>query len=139
MTKKKVELNPIIEDNTEMKIEKEELSEIAKQIKIIKTENSTDNINNYYKNIIDKLMSPKDISLKTHFLNVKEVFNAVQLEILAKYGNMPYLHDLLQYLEIKRVSLERLSRKEIVRSLEKRDEDVQMDINHQRLNQFGYR
>lgn len=82
------------------------------------------NSDNFFRAVIQEMMSEKNISLKTEYVNVNENFAGAKLEFLAKQGNMPYLKDFINILEIKRVSLERKSRIELIKAFEKRDEEV---------------
>jgi hypothetical protein len=83
------------------------------------------NSDNFFRAVITEMMSPNNISLKTEYVNVNENFAGAKLEFLARYTGMVCLKDFVNILEIKRVSLGRKSRIELIKAFEKRDEEVQ--------------
>lgn len=124
MAKKEKVLNPIIEEKKNFNIPNtEKLKELLKnESDIITTDKNTSD--NFFRAVIDKMFNSDDIELKTEYVSLNENFSGAKLEFLAKYGNMPYLHDFLNILERKRVSLGRKSRIELIKVFEKRDEEI---------------
>ncbi len=104
-------------------------------IRIDKSE-GTDEADNFLRAVVNNLMSAENISLKTEYLNPNENFAGAKLEFLSKYGNMPYLADFIKILEIKRVSLNRKSRIELIKAFEKRDEEIQAQNRLATLKNF---
>lgn len=141
--KKEKALTPIIEERNKSNLSPEQrqrLMQIAEQLNKIKSEYTGDSgdINSYFTNVLDKLMSKDDISLKTEYINVNENFAGVVLDFLGEYANMPYLNRFVELWEMKRVSLGRKSRKEMVMTLEKRETEVQA-YNQRMISQtLGY-
>ena len=133
---KKKELNPVMEE-VKGKINDSDLKELLKGIDIIKTD-SKDDADSFFRGVLNNLMNDKNISLKTEYLNVAENFSGAKLEFLSTYGNMPYLSEFIKIFETKRVSLERKSRKEIVMTLEKREQEIRASELQQQKTQFGY-
>lgn len=132
----------MIIDNTNIKLPVKKNDELKILMETINKEfsgNNENDITGYFIAILNNLLSEKDISMKTEYLNVQENFNAVRLEFLAKYCKMPYLRDFIKMFEKKRVSLERKGRKELVMTLEKREEaqkEQQQKLMQQSM--FGY-
>lgn len=124
--KKQKELNPKIEDKTNIEFNDEEIINKLEQSNLIniQKDSSSDESDNFFRRVITEMLNDNNISLKTEYLNANEVFTGVKLEFLAKKGNMPYLKDFVQIFETKRVSLERKSRIELIKAFEKRDEDL---------------
>ena len=124
MVKKEKVLNPIIEEKKNFKMPNiEELKSIIKnESDIITSDKNTSD--NFFRSVVDKMFNSDDIELKTEYVSLNENFAGAKLEFLAKYGNMPYLHDFLNILEKKRVSLGRKSRIELIKVFEKRDEEI---------------
>lgn len=142
MTKKKEEiLDPKIIDNTKKfkDLDRKELLNIAEEIKesTIETSFGNDNADSFFREVVNKLMSKKDISLKTDYLNVNENFAGSKIDFIGRNGNMPILNDWLETWEIKRTSLERKSRKEIIMALEKREEELKNRQQNALRNMFG--
>ena len=138
MAKKEKELNPIIENNTQKKYN---IEEIKSRINIIKNEMSEESvaeIDSFYKHLVDKLTSSDDIELKTEYKGINENFASVRISFFAKYYNMPYLLDMINILERKRLSLDRKSRKELVMSLENREKEIKIEQEKKIGNMFGY-
>jgi hypothetical protein len=124
MVKKEKVLNPIIEEKKDFNMPNiDKLKSIlTNENDIITTDKNTSD--NFFRAVIDKMFNSDDIELKTEYVSLNENFSGAKLEFLAKYGNMPYLHDFLNILERKRVSLGRKSRIELIKVFEKRDEEI---------------
>lgn len=136
MSKKPRELNPEIVDNSstvpaipiKMDLDADDDYQVS-------GDNSTDS---YFKNIVNALFdTKKNVSAKTEYMSVKENFSGAKLEFLADFCNMPYLHKFIHHLEIKRISLERKGRKEILMALEKREEELKMQTQRDMMLRFG--
>ena len=81
----------------------------------------------YIITVLKELFNKENISTKTEYRNVNENFVGTKLTFLAKYGNFPYLNEFVEIFETKRVSLERKGRIEIIKALEKREQEEQME------------
>lgn len=125
MAKKKIELKPTIEDNTVMEIPQNKGETMTyRDDDIIETSPKSD-ADSFFRNAVNMLYdTKKDVSAKTEYLNVMENFAGAKLEFLADFCKMPYLRNFLEAWEIKRISLERKGRKEILLALEKRQEEL---------------
>lgn len=126
--KDKKVLNPVLIENKDLNISN--LEEIKKSLSVnnatmFKEEKESDLSDNFFRAVIEEMLSDKNISLKTEYVNLNENFSGAKLEFLAKYAGMPQLHDFINILEIKRVSFGRKSRVELIKAFEKRDEEIQ--------------
>lgn len=118
MNKKEKELIPPKVEELQNKIPDIELPEVISSEEDIKfIPSSESGSDSFFKHIIKELFGLNNISLKTEYLNVTENFVGTKLDFLSKYGNMPYLEEFMQKFEIKRVSLGRKGRKEILMAL----------------------
>lgn len=123
----KKELNPIMTDAENSQISSEDLKQIAQNLQdttIIETEQE-ETSDTYFRAVLDKLFSVTNVSSKTEYLNVKENFAGSKVEFFSSYGNMPYLKKFIEIFEIKRISLERKGRKEILLGLQERRQEIE--------------
>jgi hypothetical protein len=128
-SKKKSELKPVIIDNADaMPKDLTDIKSLISEdsgIMEIRKSDARDESDNFFRSVVTKMLNDEDISLKTEYMNVNENFSGAKLEFLAVYGNMPYLSAFIRTLEIKRVSLGRKSRIELIKAFERRDEEIQ--------------
>lgn len=136
--KKEEKLNPILEDNSNLPDIFNDLNTFKENEEDI--EFQVDNRNNsdsFFKSIIKGLFSPKNIGMKTEYKSVEENFAGAKIDFLSKFANMPYMKDFLNSWEEKRVSLERKGRIEIIRALEKREQEIQQEKVNNLRNMFN--
>lgn len=96
-----------------------------------------DSSDSFFREVVKSLSDPKNISLKTEYLDVEENYDGARLEFMSKWAGMSYLHDFIKTLEIKRVSLERKGRIELIRTMEKRDEELRLQQQTQFKSMLG--
>lgn len=78
----------------------------------------------FYRAVLTHLMAvEKDMSTKTEFNDDREVFAASKLEFMGLFAGVPLAKDILNIIEKKRVSKERKGRKEIIMSVNRREEE----------------
>lgn len=89
----------------------------------------------YFRAVVNNLMDYEQPSTKTEYRNVAENFTGAKLSFLAQYGNIPLLAPFMDIFEIKRISLERKSRKELIMALVEREQEMrrQEENNTKRL------
>lgn len=136
MAKKEIVLHPKkeIKEDYELKISPEKLLQQLESNNLI--EDSQENSDSFFKAVINHLLSDKEISTKTEYLNVKENFAGAKLHFLAKHGNIPYLSDFIEIFERKRVSLQRKGRKELLLALKERQQEIEREKQMQ-LSMLG--
>lgn len=130
--KKEEMLKPEIKDKTSLTYNNKEDISLDEDTQVF-----TNETDSYFKNVVNNLMNDTNISLKTEYLSVMENFTGAKLTFLSKFGNMPYIDDFINTFETKRVSLLRKSRIEIIRALEKREEEIRLQKANQLNNMFG--
>ncbi len=138
--KEEKKLNPTIENKSEgLNFSKEDMQEYADKIESSMEVDTgvNDSSDSFFREVVKSLSDAKNISLKTEYLDVDENYDGARLEFLSKWGGMPYLKDFIHTLEIKRVSLERKGRIELIRTMEKRDEDLRLQQQNQFKNMLG--
>lgn len=79
----------------------------------------------YFRSILKELFSSNNIEQKTEYIDTIENFVGAKLSFLSRHGHIPLLGEFIDTFERKRVSLDRKGRKEIVMSLEKRQEEIE--------------
>lgn len=142
MSEKKIVLEPKIEEQKNIQpiteIDKNKLLTALgdSSTTILNTTNPLDS-DTFFKNIVNQLNDKNNISLKTEYLNVTENFVGTKLEFLSKYGNMPYLKEFVNIFEIKRVSLERKGRKELIMALQNRQQEIEQQNKNLLNKQLG--
>lgn len=99
----------------------------------IETEKEESESNSFFRRIIDHLFSPANVSAKTEYLDEAENLYGSMLEFISVYADIPSLAEFVRTFETKRISLKRQGRIEIVKSLERRQEEV----DFQRQQQFN--
>lgn len=98
----------------------QELAEGLNKTIFIEGNNNQDNKvlpDGYFQQIICELMSDKNISLKTEYLNQDEQFDGSKIDFMIKKGGFTFAKTHLHNWKKDRVSLGRKSRIEIVTSL----------------------
>ena len=130
VTKKKqkkdlLKLKPTMIQQKENDLGKTELLDLAKSFSDSKIVLEDDKDKNIFVKVVQDMNDPKNISMKTEYLSVRENFAGVKLEFLARYGNMPYLDGFVETFETKRVSLHRKGRQEDVLILQERRAEEQ--------------
>lgn len=99
-----------------------------------RTESSeTDSSNSFFRKVIDALFSRKNVGSKTEYISLRETFLGAKLEFMGSYGSMPYTAGFLHHLENKRISYKRKGRIEVVRTMERREEEYQDERNRKML------
>lgn len=95
------------------------------------------NSDSYFKSVVTNLMDTKNPSTKTEYRNVAENFTGAKLTFLALYGNIPLLSPFVDIFEIKRISLERKSRKELIMALVEREQEVRRQAENRTRGLLG--
>lgn len=85
----------------------------------------------FLKTVLKNFFDKKDISMKTEYLNVSENYIGTKLQFMSEQLNMPYMGKFIEIFEIKRVSLERKGRKEILML----GKEMEQEDREQRMNQ----
>lgn len=88
----------------------------------------------FFRKIIDNLFSPNNVSAKTEYVSGEENLYASMLEFVAVYGDVPAIKEFIRIFETKRISLKRQGRIEIIKALEKRQEEMDYQRNQQMIN-----
>lgn len=130
VAKKERELKPKIKN---IDIGKTNIPDLDKDTYILEGEDTGGD--SYFKSIVNMLMDKTNPSTKTEYLNVKENFVGAKLSFLAIHGNIPYLQDFVNIFELKRISLERKGRKELIMSLVERQQELERQRD-ERLKQM---
>lgn len=91
-----------------------------------------ENKDGFLKTVLKDFFSKKNISMKTEYLNVYENYIGTKLQFLGMKLDMPYMEDFLEIFEVKRVSLERKGRKEILML----GKEIEKEDREQKLNDF---
>jgi len=122
--KEKIELKPEIKEikiNNDKNLLQNDLNDLF----ITKDFEKSNDADSFFKSVVNKLSPESEgISTKTEYLNVVENFSGSKLEFLADFGKMPYAKKFIHVWETKRISLERKGRIELVRIMEKREEEL---------------
>lgn len=137
--KQEIEINPEIIDYTNQSQDFEELEKemLNEEEGIELEEEYENNADSFFRAVVNNLMSPDNISMKTEYKNVQENFSGAKIEFLSKFANMPYMKTFLTSWELKRVSLERKGRIELIKALEKREQEIQQSKVDSLKNMFG--
>lgn len=104
---------------------------------LIKTSGKDDSGDSFFKKIVDKLFSGEKLGAKTEYLSLKESFAVSRLEFLGKYCGMPYALGFLQSFRTDRISYQRKGRIEIVKALEKRQEEIEFQSRQLMMGRGG--
>lgn len=138
MVKKEEILNPIVQEKTQSTVDKDKILSALKGMGVIKEEGG-DDVDSYFKSIIDNLFSDTNIELKTEYRTVEENFVGAKLDFMSRFCRIPGLKEWLNTWERKRVSFERKSRIEIIRALEHRREEMERQTAQTNLkNMLGF-
>lgn len=136
--KKTIQINPEIIDNTKGSQDFEDLEkEMLEDDSIEFEEKKDDSADSFFKAVVNNLMSPENISMKTEYKSVQENFSGSKIDFLSTFANMPYLATFLKSWELKRVSLERKGRIELIKALEKREQEIQAQKQDNLRTMFG--
>jgi hypothetical protein len=88
----------------------------------------------FFKATVNQLNSPKNIGMKTEYRDVNENFSGAKLHYLGQFCNMPYLKEFVEVFETKRVSLERKGRIEIIKALQERRQEIELEQRKLMMN-----
>lgn len=106
----------------------EQIKEIAEGFKdnadIEVMENNNINTDTLFSEILQQLVSSKDISMKTEYEEDDSIYAATVLSYLGKLCNVPIINKFIEEYEMRKVSKNRKGRIEILLGLEKREEDI---------------
>lgn len=139
MAKKQIELKPVAEEKGNLNVNIEELKNIAQQFEnstIVASDEDSDT-ETFYKNVLNKLFDDENVSTKTEYIDLRENFAGSKLEFLSGVGNIPYLKSFIKIFEQKRISYQRKGRKELLKALQSRSEEVEKERMHNLKNLFG--
>lgn len=84
-----------------------------------------DDTESYFKSIIDKLSSPENIAMKTDYNDRESIFISAKFYVISKAFNIPLYAEFINELDKRAVSLHRQGRRELIFSLQKREEEIQ--------------
>lgn len=94
------------------------------------TSDATDNSvyvdsDNFFRDALNNLMSVDvDMSTKTEFMELKDVFNHSKMELYSLVSGVPLYGNIMRIIEKKMVSRERLGRREITEALKSRRDEL---------------
>lgn len=98
---------------------------------------SNDSSDSFFKSTVRELNSPKNISMKTEYRNVQENFAGAKLSYLGEFYNIPGLPEFMVLFETKRVSLERKGRIEIIKALQERRQEIELEQRRMAMMGMG--
>lgn len=134
---KKSKLNPIAKEE-KGNLTDAELKEIAKgfesnaDIEVI--DNNNVNTDTLFAEILNQLVSKKDISMKTEYEEDDTIYAATVLDYVGRVANVPLINKFIESYEMRKVSKNRKGRIEILLGLEKRQEDIESRQRNDMLN-----
>jgi hypothetical protein len=135
--KEKKPLNPQIEQSGDI-VDQEKLEAFTKAVQDSETiEGGGGDASTFFRSILKQFFSTKNIGMKTEYLNVYENYIGAKLDFLSAEIDMPYMNRFIKMFEIKRVSLERKGRKELLMSIQERNKEIEEQKMSQLKSFFG--
>jgi hypothetical protein len=122
MEKKKKELKPEVKEFNDNLVNKVTFDSNTEMIQLDNNEEISSD--SYLRGVIDNLMDYNNPSTKTEYRNVEENLVGSVLAFLATETNIPSLAKFVDIFEIKRISLERKGRQELILALLERQQEI---------------